>query len=183
MSTNTPNLNLYKPDPNEFVDEDLALNNNWDLLDTTIQNDIDALAAIKNGNYFHKARLRQSTNQNIPNTTSTAINFDAEDYDVGGVADVATGKFTILRDGYYHLLLWIQWAGNSTGRRVAQIDCGNPLDIYLGFIFPSGTMQISHEVSVENFFTAGTVFSPTVYQGSGGTLALNASRFSIREVP
>jgi hypothetical protein len=37
MGEYTTNLKLYKPDANEFVDEDVQLNRNWDILDVNLR--------------------------------------------------------------------------------------------------------------------------------------------------
>lgn len=46
MSTTTPNYNLLKPDETDFVDEDTALNDNWDIVDTELKANADAAVAL-----------------------------------------------------------------------------------------------------------------------------------------
>jgi hypothetical protein len=56
------------------------------------------------GSVLHKARMTRDAAQSIPNNSWTKILFDAETYDVGGIADYTTNdRFNILATGYYHI--------------------------------------------------------------------------------
>ena len=129
----------------------------------------------------HKARLSQSIDRTIANTTSTYINFDSEAYDIGGLGDVTNNRFVIQRSGYYHVLFWAQWQANGNGRRAITVDVVGG-DTITNVFWPAGN-QVGHEVSTENYWTAGTVIRFPVYQSSGGNLLMTASRATIHELP
>ena len=74
MGIITPNLGLYKPDGTDFVDEDVDLNDNWDILDTEVDNNTDTLVD-------HEARLAalEGAIGGAPNVPWTAFTITCTD--------------------------------------------------------------------------------------------------------
>jgi hypothetical protein len=76
MGTNTPNYQLFKPDPDDDNVDVADINNNSDIIDTELKEVSDATTLDR-----PIAQLRNTTVTSIPHNTFTAVVFQAEDKD------------------------------------------------------------------------------------------------------
>jgi hypothetical protein len=63
--------------------------------------------------------LYKSTSQSIPDNVATAILWNVEEYDLGGLHDNVsnTSRITAAQAGQYHFDATVRWEGNATGLR------------------------------------------------------------------
>ena len=52
-------------------------------------------------NQYHKAKMYRNVAQSIPDETLTKVLLDTQEWDVGAIANPATGTVTIVQDGQY----------------------------------------------------------------------------------
>ena len=52
-------------------------------------------------NQYHKAKMYRNVAQSIPDETLTKVLLDTQEWDVGAIANPATGTVTIVQDGKY----------------------------------------------------------------------------------
>lgn len=139
--------------------------------------------------YFHRsllpgASMVRTTNLSIPNTTATAMTFDA-DCDNPSYRDPsgATG-FMVTWGGYYHLSCRVVWASAANGsRRVYFNDvfCTNPY-FNSECIVTSTSTTIALTASGITYLPADTLQYVYVYQGSGSALNITAAEFRITPI-
>lgn len=79
-----------------------------------IQSDGSNWHVISDGLIPHEARMRNAAGQSIADVTDTQIDFDTEDFDVGGIASTAGDSFTIRRAGKYAVAIAGQHGGSPT---------------------------------------------------------------------
>jgi hypothetical protein len=117
MGTNTPELQLYKPDVNENVDVAEQLNENYDKLDA-------AVAALR-ARVFDVpiCQAKQGVSQSIPFQAWTALTFDLEDVDLDSNIHSTvtnTSRFTAPIDGIYQCSGKVSWTPNINGWRFSR---------------------------------------------------------------
>lgn len=118
------------------------------------------------------AKARRSTAQSIPDSTNTALSFDVEVYDVGGLwAAGSPTRFTAVEAGKYHFggfLLWDAGVGGWQQIFVRKNGAGGPLSSFrLAAVAGAGWEFIA----VDTDLAAGDYLELMVYQDSG--LAVN----------
>src|SRR5262249_39512672 len=86
---------------------------------TTVDRNFQALASAVNPP-LPQARVYNSAAISIANNTTTALTFDSERYDNGGLhsASANTDRLTVPITGLYAFGACIQWASNATGIRL-----------------------------------------------------------------
>lgn len=125
------------------------------------------------GNDMPHARVYNTANLAIPNSTITALTFNSERYDTGGCHSTAsnTSRLTVPSGGggVYHLGASVNFASNATGTRAAAIRLNGATtlaNVEVGA--QSGTLGLV--VSCDYKLSAGDYVEVTVYQASGGSL-------------
>lgn len=119
MSTNTPNLQLVKPDPTDTVNVVTQINDNYDTIDEHV-GDLEATYPTPKP----VIRVHQATTQTLANVTFTAINMDAETEDSPlnwHSTTVNNSRITPQIAGEYEVIGYYSCAVNNTGDRAAQI--------------------------------------------------------------
>lgn len=112
--------------------------------------------------------------QSIGDATLTAINFDAETYDVGAMHDTstATNRVTVPAgsDGIYIIHAQVTFAANATGKREAFLYKNAAALSTAREIASSGTEETVIHISVHDTATAGDYYELRVNQNRGGAL-------------
>ena len=74
-------------------------------------------------NSFVSARVERTSSQSIPNKTNTAIQYDTENWDTDGMADLVSHntRITIQEDGLYEVFAVVVFDFNTTGVRYANV--------------------------------------------------------------
>lgn len=125
------------------------------------------------------ALLTNSANQSINNTTTTALTFDTEVYDLTGLhsTSVNTDRITITTPGYYAAWAGVQWAANVTGRRQIIIRLnGNNIVTDIKMAVTDAAVGTVHAIgAAPRYCVAGDFFQVYVLQASGGALNSVAS--------
>jgi hypothetical protein len=124
---------------------------------------------------FVGVALSDSSDQSIPNNTSTAVNFDSEKYDTSGFHDNAVNNSRITipagKAGYYLVIAKIDWYNNTTGRRNVQIR-KNGTNIASAFLGALINEEVHNQVSTIVNLAVNDYLEIFAYQTSGGSLSL-----------
>jgi hypothetical protein len=122
---------------------------------------------------YDGARVYNSATQSIANTTTTALTFDSERYDNGGLHSITsnTSRLTAQKAGKYYIWASVQLAGNATGTRNLTLRRNGTTGIAnlqrQGLASPPFTETIS---TVAHLAAADYV-EVTLYQDSGVSLS------------
>lgn len=131
------------------------------------------------GNPKPMCRVSNSAAISVANATATAVTFDTESYDVGGMHSTSsnTNRITIPSGGggVYSIGGSIQWAANATGARAVYIRVNGATIIELDEITPFAAATITHGVSTQYKLAAADYVELIVNQTSGGALNTNAA--------
>jgi hypothetical protein len=144
-----------------------------------VSDDLSYLKAVADGTTFLGTRVTRAAATSIPDSTSTAITFTAENYDYGSwwasgtdiivpAAAIPSGFTTIA----VSITVRVVFASNGTGQRRASIKVNGSAIVNPSVGAVSGdTTEISFSIPWP--VAAADVITMEVYQNSGG--ALNAS--------
>jgi hypothetical protein len=118
----------------------------------------------------HMARMTRDVAQSIPNITATKIAFDAEDYDVGGIADPVTNDlFTISRAGKY--LITASWESTgATNNIVAVYIYKNGVEQRVSYVRLPSASSVEIVVSDVLNLAVNDTIEMYVFQSSGAAL-------------
>lgn len=127
-----------------------------------------------------RCRLTKSATQSIPNTTTTAITFDVEDFDDGGMHSTTTNTSRITVPtggaGTYLVGAHVEFAQNATGVRTLLITVnGTATQTTVRDNSPSGSSATRLACSSLVALVAGDYVEVLVVQTSGGNLNVAAS--------
>ncbi len=70
---------------------------------------------------MHMAKMSRVTAQVVPSDTSTVVDFDTEDFDIGNLANIATNRFVIQQDGIYMIKAFWRCPNFSNRRTLADL--------------------------------------------------------------
>jgi len=161
--------NSVKMQPVECVAFFCVDADNWDLLSETTS-DISC-------------KVTKSANQSIPNSTSTIITWNQEDYDTDGMHDNITNnsRITIKTAGKYSVMGQFEWASSSTGKRIIDI-MKNSVALGKANYLASGSSQ--HTISFVGNLAVDDILEVRVFQDSGGSLDFltNISYFEAHKI-
>lgn len=126
----------------------------------------------------------RSTDQTISNNTDTAVTWNAEVLDNAAAhsTSINTSRFSAPVDGWYRLTGRLYFASNATGMRGA-FPLFNGAGTKLSYGYWNGNIygfEASMDVIAVKQMTAGQYIEISVYQNSGGNLALKGSATAIQ---
>lgn len=140
-----------------------------DVVDTAQIAD-DAVTQAETGG-FDKAYLTKNAAQSIPNNALTAVTWNTEVFDTGGIHSGSDSKITIQKTGYYMVCVNIHWAASALGDRYL---------VFYKDTAPAESMQqhyspgfsVSHNQAFACILSleAGKEYTLYVYQTSGSAL-------------
>jgi len=67
---------------------------------------------------YDKAKITNDAGQSVNNNTVTKAVFDANEFDVGGIANYTTGRITIVDNGYYLVTGYVTFPNIDSGEIV-----------------------------------------------------------------
>ena len=112
---------------------------------------------------------------NVPNTTVTTLNFNAEHYDYGAI--YSNGRFTIKSTGRYLFCAQIEWMNDSaSGVRIATLYKNGSYYRTLDYRLVTATLGSTNCILVGSVIfeaTAGDVFVVKLNQNSGVTVSVS----------
>lgn len=178
-------LGIPYPESVEVIDAD-QVKDLADAIDALFAADI---LAIQDGLRPPGARVRSTANQAFANATDVTCVFGAEDYDVGGMANLGVNneRLTIQHDGYYLVNGGIRLSATPTTTTelaawITQNGAGNVLGLYRSTGHNAGSVSLSVVLQC----VAGDVIrlmgrwegtvSPAQMGGTGGGNWLSATR-------
>ncbi len=122
-------------------------------------------------------RVYNNANISIPNATSTALTFNTERYDNGGLHSTVsnTGRITIVEGGRYLLGVTVSFASNGVGIRqlALRLNGAGPSIAIQQFVASAATKH-GLVVVTEHDLIAGDYAEVFVHQASGGALNVEA---------
>lgn len=124
------------------------------------------------------ARVYRSSTQAIPDSTSTAINFNAEDYDTLGMHSGSSSQVTVPvgAAGKYFISGQVDFAANATGRRSTTIFQNGAQICKQSALSVGGTASTSLGASTVVNANDGDFFEVFAFHTAGGSLnALNGT--------
>lgn len=127
----------------------------------------------------HAVRLYRAAAQSLADATMTKIAFDAEDYDVGGLGDIATNdRVDIRRDGKYHIVFAGQTANLTTGVNSGPHLYLNGARTRSAGISATHTAFGSYGIVVLEL-VAGDYLEMYMYQDSAGSVNTETAAYSV----
>ncbi len=113
------------------------------------------------------------SNQAITDNTSTTINFDLEDWDLGGDYNSATSSFVAPVDGYYFFDAWVETTTTIAAGKFAQLfftraGAGFAVQVVTGAGFAIDINTSSYRIGL----VSGQSVLPRFYQFTGGNVTL-----------
>jgi hypothetical protein len=155
--------------------------------DLNIANSISGCTASENITEFTSAmgpvicQVTSTTVQSIPNATWTAVAWDNDTYDFGGLHSPTSlpENIFVKQPGWYRLTATANFASNATGPRLARfLRNGNVVDRCTAVGVGSSVAVTVLNPSVIQYADAGDNFRVEVYQASGGALNFNGNESS-----
>jgi hypothetical protein len=126
--------------------------------------------------YPDGARVYNSAVESIPTAAETALTFDSERYDNGGLHDNVTNnsRLTAQKAGVYLITGHVAFAANATGKRRVNIITGGAPSIAVQERLASASDVSYLSVSTVYYLAAAAYVELYVYQDSGGSLNVSA---------
>jgi hypothetical protein len=125
-----------------------------------------------------RAVVRLNSSEEIADDTTTAIPWDTELLDVGGLVDLGAQptRITIVNTGFYMITGGVLWFANPTGQREILIRLDGAGDVLAGATTtPANTVTFRQSISVLATLTAGTYVELTARQTSTAPLNITAT--------
>lgn len=125
---------------------------------------------------FRGAQVHTSANVSIPDSTSTAVAFNTEDYDTSTIHDNVTNNTRLtVPSGVTKIRLsaGVKWANNATGRRSIVLNKNGAAFQGQGAMTVDAGASINHELNVTTgviAVSAADYFEVIAFQDSGGAL-------------
>jgi len=140
------------------------------------------------GGYTEGARVYKSAGQSIPNTTSTIVSFNSEDYDTDTIHDNVTNnsRLTCKTAGKYIVFAGGRWASHNTGLREFHLLKNGAYAAYIIVATVPGSSMYM-EITVILNLAVNDYMELRVYQNSGGALGFGGatiyqSQFSMQRI-
>lgn len=131
------------------------------------------------GSFPRFRAFRDSSDQSITDATDTVVDWQTEQFDVGGCTDMSTDRFTVPAGGdagCWRLYAQVRWQANATGVRRLWIRKNGTTIVAEASQVPTSATDHSLQVGMTiNQPLVGDYFEVLCRQNSGGPLALRAS--------
>ncbi len=129
-----------------------------------------------------------SAGTSIVNNTTTAMNFDAEAYDIGNIHDNANpSRFTVPVTGYYRMSAIVWFQTNSTGFRQLYLKRGGTVNLASALIPAVNGANTMMVITTAAYLSAGDYVEVYALQNSGGDLTAgggsDATHFTMEYIP
>jgi hypothetical protein len=123
------------------------------------------------------ARVYNNADESIANLTETALTFNTERYDNGGLHEGVTNpsRLTAQKAGVYVISVSIRWEANATGSRSLKIVIKGADSIAHDRRLNLGTAYVEQTVTTVYHLAAADYVEAFVMQDSGGALKVQAS--------
>ena len=133
-------------------------------------------AAVGGAGGLHFARVTRTANLTVPTATVTAIPFDGTIAQNGGMHSTASlnTRLTVFRAGIYTISGHVLWPATAVGVRSIRIRLNGSLDIAR---LNDEVTAVDREQSISTgyFLNAGDYAEITLFQNSGGNIAVVAA--------
>lgn len=117
--------------------------------------------------------LNLSADQSVPDTTSTKILVDTQDFDYRSVIDAGNNQLVVPSGsgGLWRITFGLRWASSATGDRVAWVEIDGVTQLQQSAKGVGTTRGgTTHSMSRELDLSAGAVIACWGFQSSGGSL-------------
>lgn len=138
---------------------------------------------------FDKCHVSNNANQSIADSTLTALAFNTEEYDVGGMHDVAVSntRITFKKTKKYHITANVIFATNATGIRQIRLQINGGAYIVMHNFDALASNETTLVASEDYSATTGDYVEVVVFQDSGGPLNVSfidtrSPRFAAHEL-
>lgn len=123
------------------------------------------------------ARVYNSAAETIANNTLTALTFDSERYDNGGLHESVThpSRLTAVKAGKYLISAHIMWANNATGKRMLHLALNGTTYLASDIRAAAISEYLAISVNTVHHLAATDYVEAMVYQNSGGNLDVLAN--------
>lgn len=124
-------------------------------------------------------RASRTTNQSIPNSTITPIQFTTEDFDTHAMWVVGSPSvFTIAIAGLYLFGINVAWQSSANAVREVYFRQNGSIELQRNSCFKSDTVvsQQSYDITYQWYFAAGDTLEAVAFQTSGGPLNIGTPR-------
>lgn len=132
----------------------------------------------------YRCKVKRTTDQVIPNTNNTIVNWTAEDFDVSGMHDNTTNntRITLIKGGIYLVIAAIWWEDDSAGVGYRRVGIRlNGATVLAESKNGINGLQTGNHISGIFDADSGDYFDILVTQTSGGNLDIRyeISRFMV----
>ncbi len=168
MASNTPYLNLRKPDGVDLVNYLADLDDNYDKIDAGV------LAIAK----LHRCRVSRITAQAVGSGVSSAVVWTVEDYDSSTMWNPANpSRIVAPVAGTYNFSFGTQFAISAAGgaRSIFFLKNSGGAVLAISHFFPNASWYAGGVVETDVVMAANDFIECMVYQNSGGVLNLDAA--------
>lgn len=123
-----------------------------------------------------RARVSHSVAQSIATSTITALAFDGEQYDIGGLHDTATNnsRLTAVNAGHYSIGGTLRYALNATGQRMIGIRLNGTTVIAYHWVDATAVIQTMLSITTDYELAANDYVELITHQNSGAALNVEA---------
>lgn len=146
----------------------------WSTIRATLKTYLDALYAPKAAS---GARVYNSANISIPDSSFTNLTFNSERFDTGSIHSTSsnTGRLTAPVTGKYLISASLAFVNNATGLRIAGILLNGTTNLAAQSTAAFAGTSANFSLTTIYHLTAGDYVEVSVYQTSGGPLNVSAS--------
>ena len=124
------------------------------------------------------ARVRNSSGETIPSSSSTTLTYNTEDFDTANLHSTTTTTSRLIAPvaGKYMIMASAEWTTNTSGRRILILELNGTTQIMRDSVSPNNDSGIGPEQEVETVYqlAAGDYVEVVAYQDSGSSLAVQS---------
>lgn len=135
------------------------------------------IALFQQASRFRGAIVSRAATQTISNSSTTAVSWDTETKDDDSF--YASGsQVTASSPGWYVMNAYVKWASNGTGKRVLDLRLNGSTNLASQSSATNAThLIVDAALSIVYFLDKNDYIEATVFQNSGGDLAVSSATF------